>query len=58
MNLVVTGTTEAILAGMFRQSDAHVTAFYRWRFLYEHGICDRAGIVLVGRRAGQRINAR
>jgi hypothetical protein len=53
--MTVTGSTEAILAGMFRQHDAHVVAFWRWRFLFNHGICDRAGVILVGRRIGQRV---
>jgi hypothetical protein len=53
--LTVIGSTEAILAGMFRQHDAHAVAFWRWRFLYQHGICDRSGVILVGRRAGQKV---
>jgi hypothetical protein len=54
--MIVMGSTEAVLAGMFRQHDAHVVAFWRWRFLFERGICDGAGVILVGRRHGQRIN--
>ena len=50
----VIGPTESIVSGMFRQHEAHVVAFWRWRFLYERGLCDRAGILLVGRRAGQK----
>ena len=53
--LTVIGSAEAIIAGMFRQHDAHVVAFWRWRFLFERGICDRAGVILVGRRRGQRV---
>jgi hypothetical protein len=53
--MTVIGSTEAILAGMFRQHDAHVVAFWRWRFLFERGICDRAGVILIGRRVGQRV---
>lgn len=53
--MIVIGSTKSILAGMFRQNDAHVVAFWRWRFLYQHGICDRSGVILVGRRAGQRV---
>jgi hypothetical protein len=56
-NLVVIGSTENILAGMFRQVDGHVIAWHRWRFLYERGIVDRSGVILLGRRKGMRIRS-
>jgi hypothetical protein len=54
--LVVIGSAEAILCGMFRDHSAHVFAWRRWRFLFDRGIVDRDGIVLVGRRRGQLMN--
>lgn len=49
----VIGTTEAILGGIARDNDAHVTTWRRWKFLYESGIVGRDGITLVGRNAGK-----
>lgn len=51
------GSTAAILAGMFRQHDAHVTAFQLWRGLHRRGLCDEAGIITIGRYAGRRAAA-
>jgi hypothetical protein len=55
--MLVTGPIEALHAAMFRQQDAHVTAYRRWRFLFESGICDRDGVILIGRQKGQRIKS-
>ena len=51
--LVITGPTRELLRVMFPQADAHVVTWWRWRFLYKHGMVDRAGILLVGRQRGQ-----
>lgn len=49
--IVIAGRIEDILLPRY---DAHVEAWYRWKWLFEHFLVDRAGIVLVGRRRGQK----
>lgn len=51
----VIGSTRAILAGMFpSRAEAHVVQYWRWKFLYERGIVDRASIVREGRNKGKK----
>lgn len=51
----VIGSTRAILAGMFPpRAEAHVVQYWRWKFLYERGLVDRASIVREGRNKGTK----
>lgn len=49
------GQTRDVLACMFPpRAEAHVVQWRRWKFLYERGIVDAAGVTLVGRLRGTR----
>jgi len=56
--LIAIGPAELILRAMFpKHYDAHIDAWRKWRFLYQRGIVDKAGIILEGRSRGRKSEA-
>lgn len=52
--IVLAATVEELFPSHY---DAHVEAWYKWKWLYERGLVDKAGVCVFGRNVGRRAPA-